>query len=493
MINFKNIPQNLRVPLFFAEIDNSQANSGQLPQRALIVGQLTAAGTDKANTPVISGGIGDARTRYGANSMLARMLADYRAADPYGEVWCVGLSDDPTATAATNTVTVGGAPTAAGAISLYIAGVLYTIAVTTAMTAQQIATAVAAAITADPTCTVSAAVAGAVVTLTAVNKGIAGNEIDVRVNYGGAISGQSLPAGVTVAIATPQCSGGTVNPVLTTALANLSDVQFDAIVLPYTDDTSMNALQAFLADAGGRWSWAEQLYGHVFTAYRGTVAARTTFGTGRNNQHESVLGFPDSPNPAWSLAAILCGSTIGSLRNDPGQPVQTLPLVGMLAPPVSSRDILTERNTLLYDGISTFTVDGSGVCHIENLITTYQTNSLGVPDDSYLEIETMYTLAYVLEQLSAAITTKYARMKLAADGTRVSASSNIVTPSTIKAEIIAQYQTLVTDGYAQNSAAFAQGVDVELNSQNPNRVDVLFPAQLIDQLRVFALLAQFRL
>lgn len=490
-ISFKNIPQNLRVPLFYAEVDNSQANSGQLPQRALIIGQMTTGGSDAPNNPVISAGVGDAQTRYGVNSMLARMLADYRGADSFGEVWCVGLQDDAGATAATNTVTVQSVATATGTISLYVSGVLYAVAVTSSLTTQQIATALAAAINADPTCLVTATVAGSIVTLTADNKGVAGNEIDVRLNYLGAPAGEQLPAGVGIAIATPQCSGGTVNPSLSTALANLSDVQFDAFVLPYTDATSLNALQAFLSDTAGRWSWAEQLYGHVFTAYRGNLASCTTFGTGRNNQHETVLGFYDSPTPAFSVAAQLCGSNIGSLRADPGQPVQTLPIVGMLAPPVPSRFILTERNTLLWDGVSTFTVTGD-TCNVENLITTYQKNALGAADDSYLEIETLYTLAYVIETLASVITTKFARVKLADDGTKLSAGNNVVTPSTIKAEIIAQYKILEGGGYVQNSTAFAQNLQVQRNAQNVNRVDVLFPGQLIDQLRVLALLAQFR-
>ena len=43
-IPFKTIPANLRIPLFFAEVDNSQANSAQANQRALIIGQITASG-----------------------------------------------------------------------------------------------------------------------------------------------------------------------------------------------------------------------------------------------------------------------------------------------------------------------------------------------------------------------------------------------------------------------------------------------------------------
>jgi phage tail sheath gpL-like len=45
-IGFKNLPANIRVPLFYAETDNSQANSGQSTQRALIIGQMTSAGNE---------------------------------------------------------------------------------------------------------------------------------------------------------------------------------------------------------------------------------------------------------------------------------------------------------------------------------------------------------------------------------------------------------------------------------------------------------------
>lgn len=49
------------------------------------------------------------------------------------------------------------------------------------------------------------------------------------------------------------------------------------------------------------------------------------------------------------------------------------------------------------------------------------------------------------------------------------------------------------DGFVQESSKFAQGLIVQKNTLNPNRVDVLYPAVLINQLRVFALLMQFSL
>nr|WP_246880822.1 phage tail sheath subtilisin-like domain-containing protein [Chromobacterium violaceum] len=288
-------------------------------------------------------------------------------------------------------------------------------------------------------------------------------------------------------------SGGATAPSLATALANLGDQPFDFIVCPFNDTTSLNALQQFMNDQTGRWSYSKQLYGHVFAALRGTLGALTTFGVTRNNQHETVMGCYDSPTPAWLWAAATAAATAVSVRADPAQPLQTIPLIGVLAPPLQSRFQLTDRNTLLYDGISTFTVAQDGTVAIENLITTYQKNAFGNADNSYLEVETMFTLAYVVRFLRTRITSKFARTKLAADGTKFAAGSNIVTPSIIRGELVAAYGELEFAGIVQNSAAFKAGLVVELDANNPGRVNVLAPPTLVNQLRIFALLNQFRL
>ncbi|MNL62682.1 hypothetical protein D3C87_1867260 [compost metagenome] len=83
-------------------------------------------------------------------------------------------------------------------------------------------------------------------------------------------------------------------------------------------------------------------------------------------------------------------------------------------------------------------------------------------------------------------------MSLAANGTRFAPGAAIVTPNVIKADQIAEYGNLVWNGYAQDAEAFAKHIIVEQNAKNPNRVDVLWPGTLMNQLRVFALLNQFR-
>jgi phage tail sheath gpL-like len=490
-IPFKNIPANIRVPLFYAEVDNSRANTAQANQRALIIGQITSAGTGTANVPVISQGVADAAAVGGPDSLLALMTAAYRLNDNFGEVWYLPLADDVAAVAATGTVAFNAAATANGTFYLYVGGVRYALPVLSTQTTTQLATALAALINADPTCPVNATSSTNTVTLTAVNKGPTGNDIDLRANYLGVAGGEATPTGLTFTI-TAMANGATA-PSLTTGLANLGSQSFDFIVCPYTDTTSLNALKSFLDDVSGRWSYSQQLYGHVFAAKSGSLGTLTTFGTARNNQHETVMGVFDSPTPSWLWAASVAGAAAVSLRADPAMPLQTLALQGVLAPPLASRFVLTDRNTLLYDGVSTFVVSDDGTVRIENLITTYQKNTFGSPDNSYLEVETMFTLAFVLRFMKTAITSKYSRSKLAANGTRFAPGSAIVTPNMIRAELIAQYRQLEYDGLVQNADAFKDGLIVQQNSSNPNRVDVLWPGVLIDQLRIFAVLAQFRL
>jgi phage tail sheath gpL-like len=489
-IPFQNIPQNLRVPLFYAEVDNRRANSGQFNQRALIIGQITAQGRATPNIPVISQGAADAATAGGEGSMLALMMAAYRQRDTFGEVWLLPLADDPNAVAAQGALKMESAPVAAGVLSLYIGGVRMAQPVLKNQKPARIAQTLAATINAHPSLPVTAIVEDATVKLTARNKGPAGNDVDLRLNYHGAAGGEVLPEGLNVTI--EPMAGGAVAPDLTTAFANLGDALFDFIVLPYTDPASLDVVKSLLNDVSGRWAWNQQLYGHAFAAHRGALGELAALGTARNDAHTTIVGFHDSPTPAWCWAANVAGAAAVSLRADPARPLQTLAL-DVLAPPLASRFTLGERNTLLFDGISTCTVAQDGTVAIENLITTYQKNGLGQPDDSYLEVETLFTLAYALRRLKAVITSKYARVKLAANGTRFAPGSDIVTPNIIRADLIAQYRQLEAEGYVQNADLFKKELIVEKNAQNPNRLDVLWPGTLINQLRIFALLAQFRL
>jgi phage tail sheath gpL-like len=492
-IPFHNIPGNLRVPLFYAELDNSRANTNQAPQRALLIGQKTAAGTMTANIPVVCQSTVDSRAAAGPGSILAGMIDAYRAVDKNGEMWVLPVADDGAAVSATGSVSFTGPNTRPGTLSLYIGGRLVSVPVAVGTTANAMATAVTAAIQAA-NISVTAAVDGTTlskVNLTARNGGECGNDIDLQYNYKGAAGGEQVPFGASVTFVA--MSGGTTNPSLTTALANLNDAPFDFIACSLTDATSLAAIAALLSDDTGRWSWSSQVYGHCWICKRGTAGANATFATGLNNQHLTNIPVNGSPTPPWKWAAAFMAGAAVSLRQDMAQPLQFLPVPGLLPPPQQSLYPITVRNnTLLYGGCATWFVD-TGTVVMENITTTYVTNVQGNADDSYLEVETLFNSIYVLRQLRGLVQATYGRKKLAANGTRLLPGSNVVTPDTIRADLIAKYRELEGAGFVQQSEEFTANLVVEQNASNPNRVDVLFPAVLIDQLRVFAVLFQFRL
>ncbi|ENK4567077.1 phage tail sheath subtilisin-like domain-containing protein [Yersinia enterocolitica] len=490
-IPFTHIPSNLRTPLFFAEFDNSQANTATTTQRTLIIGQMLNAGTLPADVPVLVSSVATVAGQCGAGSMLHGQMAAYLANDIAGEIYILPLADTEAMVAATGKITVTTQASATGVISLYIAGIRVQVAVVATDEVAAVATALTAAINTTISLPVTAAAVDAVITLTAKNKGAHGNTIDLRLNYLGSAGSETTPDSLVLAF-TPMAGGAGV-PELDDALANLQDRTFDFIINPYTDTASLNKIKDFLSDSTGRWSYAEQLYGHSFAAQSGTYGQLTAAGELRNDQHASLLGVNGSPTPSYIWSAAYVGAIAQSLRNDPGRPLQTLAISGVLAPPLASRFTLTERNNLLHSGISTVTTADDGTVQVENIITTYQKNKYGAEDDSYLQIETLFLLMFVTRFLRTQVTSKFARMKLAADGTRFAPGSAIITPNVIRAELIAQYQTLEFNGYVQDAKGFAKGLIVEKSASNPNRVDVQWTGVLINQLRIFAVLNQFRL
>lgn len=490
-VSFNTLPVNVRVPLFYAEVDNSQASYFERQNCTLLIGQMVPGGTARAGVPQQVSRTDQARVLFGAGSMLARMHAVYRAGDAFGEVWCIALEDAPASVASVGMIRIAGTASAAGVVTLYIAGQRVQGAVAAGDTATVTARKLAGIIAHTPDLPVTAVADGGKVTLTCRWKGETGNDISLMPNYRGELGGESDPPSVSITI-TPM-AGGAGGPDMAAAIRAMGDEEYDHIVCPYSDTATLDALYAEMGDTTGRWSWSRQIYGHVWAARRGSAEALAAFGKVRNDQHCTIAGFePDVPAPAWEYVAAWAARSATFLNSEPERPTQTGELCGILPAPAGKRFTLTEKQSLLYSGIATSMVAG-GVVRIERSVTTYQKNAWGQPDPSYLDAETLFLLAYVLRHLRQRITQKYPRHALANDGTRFGTGKAVVTPGILRAELIAAYRELERDGKVENAEAFKAALIVERDSANPNRVNVLYPPDLVNQLRIFAVLAQFRL
>lgn len=474
-----NIPLT-RVPGQYIEISNSRAVQGVLdmPVRVIMLGPKLAAGTsvplaiDTVTSP------DQAKALYGRGSILAHMCEKFLAANSYTQLDVISMADNAAGVAASSTLTFTGPSTAAGTVSLMIGGRVVQVAVSAGQAASAIATAVAAAISALPDLLVTAVAAAAVVTLTSKHKGEVGNSIDVRACY---YAGEALPAGVTLAIVA--MSGGTANALLQPALDVIGDEWYTDYVTAYTDAANMTSLEAKMDVNFGP---LKMMDGMIWASASGTLSALATLGTGRNSRCVTMLGLRKSPTPPWEVAAVYAGVGAYYIGIDPARPLQTLPLPGVLAPPVAERFIFSEREQLLRSGIATAKADRAGTVTIERAVTMYQLNGFGAADTSYLDVETLKTLALLRYDTRSYIALRFPRHKLAGDGTAASRGQAIVTPSIIRDHLIARFRQWEDLGLVENIDQFKADIIVEIDPQDPNRVNAKIPPDLVNQFRVFA-------
>lgn len=495
-VSFNTIPADTRVPLFYAEMDNSAANTTSETGPSLLIGKVLSESDMAVNQLTLMPSADLAKKMAGRGSQLARMVAAYRAVDPFGELWVIGVPDE--GEAASGTITIAGESTAAGTVNLYIGTTRIQVTVATGDDGMTVASALMDAVNNSVDLPViaeyiptSGSDTQGTLSLTAVNGGSGGNDIPVTLNYYGTASGETTPAGLHITVGA--MTGGAGDPDLTSAVAAMGDELFDYIGVPFSDAASLQTLALEMNDNSGRWSYLRQLYGHVYTAKRGTLSELVEFGDTLNQQHITISGYePDIQTSVDELVAYRLARQAVFLRIDPARPTQTGELTGALPAPVGKRFTTTEQQSLLTHGIATAYTE-SGVLRIQRDITTYKENAYGVADNSYLDSETLHTSAYVLRQLKSVITSKYGRHKLANDGTRFGPGQAIVTPAVIKGEMNTVYRQMERDGIVENFDLFKAYLVVERNATNPNRMDVLFPPDYVNQLRVFALLNQFRL
>jgi len=265
--------------------------------------------------------------------------------------------------------------------------------------------------------------------------------------------------------------------------------------LPYTDsNTLFDWEQEFGFEDTGRWGWMRQLYGHIFSAKRGTYSELIIYGETRNNGVTSIMQVePMAASPTYEFAAAYTAKAARALTNDPARPLQTLSLNRILPARPEDRFILPELNSLSGVGIATQKTGLDGVVRIMRETTTYQLNLYGYSDDAYELVTTMATLAKIIRNQRHVITTKFPRHKLANDGIRVGPGQKLVTPKIVKAELVAQYRIDEFNGLVEDVSAFKEHLIVDRDPNNPNRLNVLWPPDLVNQLRIYAVLVQFRL
>lgn len=461
-ISFDNIPSSIRKPGKYFEF-NTKLAVRTLPgnlQKTLIAGQRLAAGSVLANTPVDVFSSDQAALYFGYGSIAHLMVLSALMTNPYLALTVIALDDAGGSIAGTQTLTITGPATAAGILQLNIGDQNVVIAVAVGDTANNIAAAINAEIAKQPNLPFTAAVVGAVVTLTAKNKGTLGSAIKTSTVVTAASVTAVLAAGVA----------GATDPTIATALATVFGAGHNIIISAWNDTVNLTALRTHLDNVSGplEQRGAIGVYGHV-----GTLGASTTLAGTINSGRITNALVPNAYENSYEVAASY-GALIAS-EEDPARPLNTLPLTGILANPLVNRLGRVEQENSLYNGVTPTEVGPGDKVQIVRAVTTYILDPQGIPDISLFDLTTIRTLDYVRKAIRERISLRFPREKLSSR-----------TAAKVRSEILDVLYKLEELEIIELVDANKDGVIVERDSQDPNRLNARIPADVVNGLHVFA-------
>jgi phage tail sheath gpL-like len=463
-ISFDQIPSSIRKPGKYFEF-NTKLAVRTLPanrKRMLILGQVSSTGGTVAAgvvTEVFSDA--EAAAYFGSGSQAHRMVKAAIKANPYLALSVLPLANGTTAQ--TWTVTIANAATKAGALKLYVGHELVEIAIASGDANTAVAASLKAAIDNRSDLPVTAGVVSGVVTLTAKTAGTIATQTDMTyelVNVTGTT--------VTIAAAT----AGATDPDISAAggLPKVAGDQYDVICSPFNASADLTKLITHLDTYSGP---LEQKPGVGVVAMDDVLATVTTRSSGANAGRLLLAYLRGTKTPSYELAAAM--AAVMAREEDPARPLNTLVLTGVHAPAVTDRFTRAEQESCLWNGAAPLEVGPSGTVQIVRAVSTYVHDANSIDDPSLLDITTITTLDYTRKAIRERVALRFPREKLSSR-----------TPARVRSEVMDVLYKLEELEIIEEVDANKDGVIVERDLQDVNRLNVKVPVDVVNGLHVIA-------
>lgn len=460
-ISFDSVPGSLRVPGQYIEFNTRTAVRGlpQNPQKLLLIAPMLSTGTQPALTPIQLYSDAQAGDLFGAGSWAQAMVRQAFFNNSFLDVTVIGVADHSAGVAATGSVVLTGTATSTGVLTVTIAGVAYSVSVTSGQTAAAVVFKLKTLINAETDCLVSAAASAGTLNLTAKNKGEIGNEISVAVEVD--VSGLSSVVNAF--------EGGQKNADITAALNVVAGKHYHIIVCPFVDDANARALSKHVNDVSDA---IEQRGTIGVFGWRGTLSTGTAFAAKLNNGRTTC---------AWYKGAVEANAIIATgyaaqlaFEEDPARPLNTLAIQGLSITPDANWPLFNECNNALYNGLTPLTVVNNQV-QIMRAVSTYTQSAAGVADPSLLDITTIRTLDYVRRSVKERIALRFPRDKL---------SDRLV--AKVKSEVLDVLLKLEDAEIIENVEANKAKLILQRPTNDANRLNAVIPADVVNGLHIFA-------
>ncbi len=484
-ITFNEVPAALRVPGIYTEVNASLSGTGVNTKKVLVIGQQTSTATATTNKVVYVSSKARAKSLFGVGSMLAAMIESFFNYNKQVELYALPVADQAGAVAASSEITVAATSAGAdGSLSLYVNDVLVSIIVKKGETEETIAKNISDTINTMPSLPITATVQSKdknKVLLTANHAGEIGNDISMNQN----LLGESGVEGVALTLSS--LANGAKNPDIAAALQAIDSVHYNYFIVPYTDQSNITALQNEL-DA--RYKALEQKGARAFIAKKGTLDEVLLFGKSSNAIHISCIDASNSVSPLTSWVATNAAVAIETLSIDPSLPLYNKRLPNLIAGKTRS---LQERNTLLFNGITTHFVSIDTQVYLERQIMMYKQTPQGDADTSYLDIEIPETLDSIRNIQRTEAQKRFAGYKLAKTDEIFAAGQKVMTPQVFKGFLLDLYRRVFLEekGWVQDYDNYKKTLLVQVNESDKTRIDWKDEPTLIGQFYIGVGLIEF--
>lgn len=452
--------------------------AAMLPQRLAIIG-VGNTGVDYSTEKYeVEASAADVAERYGYGSPLhlaVKQLFPVSGKSATFPVTIYPVKAGNSDVAAEGSIAITGPATKAGSGTVTIGGIEADFAVTKGETAAELATALVGAINAVLDMPVTAAVDledTAKVVLIAKWKGANGNRILLGAEYDA--------EGITLTLSAMADGAGV--PSVSGALALINTV-WETMILNTFDYNDSGLLDEIFEFGNGRWGTLVKKPILCATGCVDDYSTRTAITDLRTTDYINFLvvsvGSKELP---WVIAAkAMVNDILTTADSNPAQNYKGL-LTGLKAGADSAQEDYTVRNMSVNKGSSTNIKNGS-VAQLNDIITMYHPASEGkYPSKRYVVdliklMNVVYNVRLIMEADSVV------GAPLVSD-TTVTTNPSAIQPKTVKGWFANLANSLALKALISDQDFTKKNTVVEIDSENPKRLNVSFPVKLSGNVEV---------
>lgn len=488
-IAFTQIPSSLLVPGQYQEIDNSLAGTREEIKKILLIGSFLSTGDAKDGVIERITSVNKACEKFGYGSNLAIMCEQFLSVNKQDELYALPIKESGSGYSETYKIELTESGQTSN-IKIKVNAKEINITVEKEDTPQKIAAKISAAVNNVFNIPISAIVSseasgtGWDITFNALTKGDNGVSVTIE-NSNDKIKITSVSK--TEAVDSP------IND-WSKYIKAIGETRYNFFINSFND---ISTLKIFAEELESRYSAIRQIGGRMFAYLKGEIGDTSIKESivGKSSQINSphicfipVLNTDELPLLFLSKIAAVA---ITELIKDPA--ANTL---GIEVSSISANKELTfdERQSLLFGGVATYTLDNQGNVLIERLVTSYTTNSEGERDTSYLDIQVVETVDAIRTYINSEAKRRFKGWKLSSTSENFGVGAKVMNADVWKSFLCEIYKSVFMEKkqWAQDFNSYKDSLSAQVKTGSKTWLEYTHQPVLIGQFYIGAGLNQFK-